>query len=161
MEEEPRPLLAAMPGSIKGAGRIQPLAVAAEIGDPERFAGPEMAKKALAHAGCEPRVRKSGKWKGKTKMSKRGSPTLRNAPCLLATTIRLHSPYFNSIYKRQIARGKHHNVALGHVIRKIVEIIEPNGKKWNGLGQENKKGREAAKTRPVMRCGGGCVLGSA
>jgi transposase len=123
MKKEPRPMLATMLGSIRGAGRIQPLAVAAEIGDPERFAGPDMARKVLACAGCEPRVRASGKWKGKTKMSKRGSPTLRNALHLLATTIRLHSPYFNSIYKRQIARGKHHNVALSHVIRKIVEIM--------------------------------------
>lgn len=120
---EPQPVIAAALGSIKGAGKIQPIAVAAELGDLSRFAGANMAKKVLAYAGCEPRVRESGKWKGRVRMSKRGSPALRNALYLMAGTIRLHSPYFNAIYKRHIARGKHHNVALSHVIRKIVEIM--------------------------------------
>jgi transposase len=123
MQEEPRPELAARLMSIKGAGRIQPLAIAAEIGDPARFAGAGMAGKVLAYAGCDPRVRESGKWKGRTKMSKRGSPTLRNALYLMATTVRLHTPYFNEIYKKHADKGKHHNVALSHVIRKIVDVM--------------------------------------
>lgn len=120
---EPQPKLAGLLGSIKGAGKILPVVVAAEIGDPSRFAGADMAKKILAYAGCDPRVRESGKWKGRAKMSKRGSPTLRNALHLLACTIRLHTPYFNAVYKRQIAAGKHHNVALSHVVRKIVGVM--------------------------------------
>ena len=56
-------------------------------------------------------------------MSKRGSPSLRHALYLLAGTIRLHTPAFNAVYKRQIAMGKHHNVALSHVVRKIVEVM--------------------------------------
>ena len=123
MQAEPQPQLASLLGSIKGAGKIQPMAVAAEIGDPSRFAGADMAKKVLAYAGCDPRVRESGKWKGRTKMSKRGSPSLRHALYLLAGTIRLHTPAFNAVYKRQIAMGKHHNVALSHVVRKIVEVM--------------------------------------
>lgn len=123
MKAAPQPTIAIQLGSIKGAGRIQPLIVAAEIGDLERFAGADMAKKVLAYAGCEPRVRESGKWKGTTKMSKRGSPTLRSALYLMAGTIRLHSPAFNAIYKHQIDKGKHHNVALSHVVRKIVDVM--------------------------------------
>ena len=123
MQEEPRPELAARLMSIKGAGGIQPLVIAAEIGDPARFAGAGMAKKVLAYAGCDPRIRESGKWKGNTKMSKRGSPTLRNALYLMATTARLHTPYFNEIYKSHVAKGKHHSVALSHVIRKIVDVM--------------------------------------
>jgi len=123
MQEEPRPEFAARLMSIKGAGRIQPLVIAAEIGDPARFAGAGMAGKVLAYAGCDPRVRESGKWKGRTKMSKRGSPTLRNALYLMATTVRLHTPHFNEIYKKHADKGKHHNVALSHVIRKIVDVM--------------------------------------
>jgi len=123
IQAEPQPKLAGLLGSIKGAGRILPAVVTAEIGDPSRFAGADMAKKILAYAGCDPRVRESGKWKGRAKMSKRGSPTLRNALYLLACTIRLHTPYFNAVYKRQIAAGKHHNVALSHVVRKTVEVM--------------------------------------
>jgi len=120
---EPQPKIASLLGSIKGAGKIQPMAVAAEIGDPSRFASADMAKKVLAYAGCDPRVRESGKWKGRTKMSKRGSPSLRHALYLMAGTIRLHTPAFNTVYKHQIAMGKHHNVALSHVVRKIVEVM--------------------------------------
>jgi transposase len=119
----PRPVIAGIPGSIKGAGKIQPAVVAAELGDLSRFAGAGMAKKVLAYAGSEPRVRESGKWKGRVKMSKRGSRALRNALYLMAGTVRLHSPCFNAVYKRQTAMGKHHNVALSHVVRKTVEVM--------------------------------------
>jgi len=109
--------------SIKGTGKIQPRVAAAELGELSRFAGPGMAAKVLAFAGCEPRVRESGTWKGRSKMSKRGSSTLRNSLYLMACTVRLHSPCFNEIYKRHTAKGKHHNVAMSHVIRKLVEVM--------------------------------------
>ena len=109
--------------SIKGAGTIQPRVVAAELGELTRFAGPDMSAKVLAFAGCEPRVRESGTWKGRSKMSKRGSATLRHALYLMACTVRLHSPSFKEIYQRHIAKGKHHNVAMSHVMRKIVEVM--------------------------------------
>jgi transposase len=109
--------------SIKGAGKIQPRVFAAELGDLSRFAGPDMSSKIIAFAGCEPRVRESGTWKGRSKMSKRGSAPMRTALYLMACTCRLHTPYFNEIYKRHIARGKHHNVAISHVMRKIVEVM--------------------------------------
>ena len=109
--------------SIKGTGKIQPRVFAAELGDITRFAGPDMAAKILAFAGSEPRVRESGTWKGRSKMSKRGSAPMRSALYLMACTTRLHTPYFNEIYKRHIAKGKHHNVALSHVMKKIVEVM--------------------------------------
>ncbi len=82
-----------------------------------------MAARVLAYAGCEPRVRESGRWKGKTKMSKRGSGHLRHTLYLLAGTVRLFNPTFNAVYQRQIARGKHHSLALSHVVRKLVETL--------------------------------------
>jgi len=120
---EPQPVIAGILGSIRGAGKIQPMVVAAELGDLSRFAGADMARKVLAYAGSEPRVRESGTWKGRAKISKRGSRALRNALYLMAGTIRLHSPCFNEVYKRQVAKGKHHGVALGHVVRKIVDVM--------------------------------------
>ena len=123
MQEEPQPVLATLLMSIKGAGTILPLVIAAEIGDPGRFAGHDMEKKLLAYAGCDPRVRESGKWKGIPKMSKRGSPTLRNALYLIAGTITLHTPFFTGIYKQHIGKGKHHCVAISHVINKILDVL--------------------------------------
>jgi transposase len=117
------PPVAGLLQSIKGTGKIQPLVAAAEIGDLGRFAGPNMAARVLAYAGSEPRVRESGKWKGRNKMSKRGSTTLRNSLYLMACTVRLHTPYFNNIYKCQRAKGKHHNVAISHVMRKLIHVL--------------------------------------
>lgn len=117
------PPAARMLSSIKGAGKIQPRVFAAELGDLSRFAGHDMAAKILAFAGCEPRVRESGSWQGRSKMSKRGSATLRTSLYLMACTIRLHTPYFNAIYKKHIAKGKHHNVATSHVMKKIIEVM--------------------------------------
>lgn len=109
--------------SIKGAGAILPRIIASELGDLDRFRGPDMSSRILAFAGAEPRVRESGSWKGKTKMSKRGSRTLRHALYLMAGCVRLHNPFFQDIYQRQIAKGKHHRVAMSHVMRKIVEVL--------------------------------------
>lgn len=109
--------------SIKGLGAILPLRIAGELGDLERFAGPNMTNRILAFAGCEPRIRESGKWKGRSKMSKRGSTALRCALFQAAHTARIHTPFFAEIYKRQIARGKAHAVAQSHVIRALVNTL--------------------------------------
>ncbi len=109
--------------SIKGFGHVLPFVIAGEIGNLERFEGPNMAKRLLAFAGCEPRVRESGKWKGHTKMSRRGSTTLRCALYLGANTVRLNTPAFGEVYQRQIARGKSHAVALSHVMRAILNTL--------------------------------------
>jgi transposase len=109
--------------SIKGAGKILPLMIAGELGNLERFQAPNMAQRILAFAGSEPRIQESGKWQGHFKMSKRGSTTLRCALFQMANTVRLHSPAFDDVYNRQIARHKHHSVALSHVIRAIVNTL--------------------------------------
>lgn len=109
--------------SIKGAGKILPRIIAAEIGDLARFAGPRMSSRVLAFAGCEPRVRESGSWRGQVKMSKRGNANFRHSLYLMAGTVRLNSPCFNVIYQSQIAKGKHHTVAMSHVMRKLIEVM--------------------------------------
>jgi len=109
--------------SIKGTGKIMPFVIAGELGNLDRFQGPNMSHRVLAFAGCEPRIRESGKWKGHSKMSKRGSATLRCALYLIAHTIQLNSPAFTDVYQRQKARGKTHAVALSHVMRAVVNTL--------------------------------------
>lgn len=109
--------------SIKGAGKILPFIIGGELGNLDRFSGPNMTQRILAFAGSEPRVQESGKWKGHFKMSKRGSTTLRCALFQMANTVRLHTPVFGEVYNRQIARHKHHNVALSHVMRAIINTL--------------------------------------
>jgi transposase len=116
-------MIATYLASIKGFGKVLPFVIAGEIGNLERFQGPNMTNRVLAFAGCEPRIRESGKWKGHTKMSRRGSTTLRCALYLAANTVRLNTPAFAEIYQRHIARGKPHAVALSHVMRAIINTL--------------------------------------
>ena len=122
--------MAASLSKINGAGKLNPMVVAAEFGDLKRFetnpaSGEKsgMAKRMLAFAGCEPRVRESGKWKGMLKMSKRGNGHLRQALYLMANSIRQHDPFFKAVYEAKKAKGKHHTVALFHVVRKLLEVV--------------------------------------
>ena len=110
--------------SIPGIGSITGPLIAAELGDLQRFEGPRPLHAILAYAGMDPRVRKSGQWSGKIKMSKRGSATLRTALYQAASMARLHEPRLGEIYnhhKQQM--NKHHSVAISHVARKLVGII--------------------------------------
>jgi transposase len=126
----PAPKTAELLTSVKGMGTLLPRVIAGEIGDMERFyhspSGKpprDMDKRILAFAGCEPRLRESGKWKGRTKISKRGSPALRTALWQASSMCRLHNPLFAAVYERQITRGKPHAVAIFYVARKLVEVL--------------------------------------
>ena len=123
------PALAAVLSGIKGAGKLLPKVIAAEYGDVSRFetdpetgGGRGMAKRMLAYAGAEPRIRESGMWKGTVHMSKRGSGALRTALMQIAFTISQNDAYFKSVYDRQIAANKHHKVALSHVVEKLLDV---------------------------------------
>ena len=129
IQECERPEMAKLMDGIKGAGKTLPMVIASEFGGFERFevsprsgARAGMAKRMLAFAGCEPRIRESGKWKGKTKVSKRGSGQLRLALYLVANIIRMHDNCFKAVYDEKI-KTKHHSVALFYVIRKLLEVL--------------------------------------
>jgi transposase len=75
-------------------------------------------KKLQAYFGFDPRLRSSGKWEGKVKMSKRGVELARTAlyqvsVCSLLVDVDLHATY-----DVQIAGGKSHDVAISHVMRR-------------------------------------------
>lgn len=76
------------------------------------------ATKLQAFFGFDPRVRSSGKWIGQVKMTKRGIALARTALyqasfCALRTDTELHATY-----AAQRAAGKHHDVAISHVMRR-------------------------------------------
>ena len=124
-----RPEMARLLDGIKGAGKTMPMVIASEFGgfgrfetDPASGSRAGMAKRMLAFAGCEPRIRQSGMWRGKARVSKRGSGQLRLALYLAANTIRMHDDFFRALYNEK-RRTKHHSVALFYVIRKLLEIL--------------------------------------
>lgn len=122
--------------SITGIGAVTGPVILAELA---RFNGEgksnrRMVRGIMAYAGLDPRIKESGTFKGRPKMTKRGSKTLRTALFQAASMARIHSPHFAAVYGRQMARGKHHNVAINHVARKLVEVfvaVEKSGEPFN------------------------------
>lgn len=56
-------------------------------------------------------------------MSKRGSPYLRKALMRVAFVASNHDPVFQAYYQKKRMEGKHHNVAVGAVARKLCYTI--------------------------------------
>lgn len=111
--------------TIPGIGTLTNAVILAEVGDVSRFNGKDGAEKLVAFAGLDPRLKESGQFKGKTKMSKRGSGVLRHAirqAAFSAVTV-AKDPMFTRIYERQLKKGKHMEVALSHVSRKMLHVI--------------------------------------
>lgn len=107
--------------TIPGIGPVNAAVIAAEVGDPTRFAD---AKKLIAFAGLDASKVQSGAFEGaKATMSKRGSSYLRYALMMSADAARRCGPYFGDYYDSMISRGKHHYVALSGVARKLAGTI--------------------------------------
>ena len=111
--------------TISGIGQTLGPQILAEVGEVGRLEGPDPAKQVVALAGIDPKVRTSGKFKGHVKMSKRGSPYLRDAlmQAAFGAVFNKQDPMFTAIYARQKARGKHHWIALSHVANKMARVV--------------------------------------
>jgi transposase len=93
----------------------------------------------VAYTGLDPSLRESGDsihWHGK--ISKRGSPVLRQALFLAAFAIYRKHAYFHRIYRKHRRGGKEHNNALVIVARHLARVI------WRMLTD----GREFSKRPP-------------
>jgi transposase len=77
----------------------------------------QAAARLQAFMGNDPRLRQSGQCKGQTKMSKRGVETLRTALFQSAFSASCHDPELRAFYLRKCGEGKHHEVALSHLMR--------------------------------------------
>ncbi|SMC41352.1 IS110 family transposase [Sporomusa malonica] len=113
--------------SIPGIGETLAPLIVGEVGDIMRFTN---AKQLVAYCGIDPSVRQSGKFVGtRNKVTKRGSPFLRRALYVAATTAIRKSPngsLVNSViyeyYKKKI-ESKPKKQALGAVMNKLLRII--------------------------------------
>ena len=104
-----------------GIGAINGGMILGEIGDISRFSHPS---KLLAFAGLDPSVYQSGNFQAKhTKMSKRGSRTLRYALINAAHNVVKNNKTFQNFYERKREQGLTHYSALGHCAGKLVRII--------------------------------------
>jgi len=107
--------------TIPGIGPVLAAAIIGEIGDISRFPNPRAL---VAYAGLDATVRASGLFEGtRNRMSKRGSPVLRNSLWLAAVSARRFNPELRAYYEQKRSQGKHSNVATGAVARKLVHLI--------------------------------------
>ncbi len=125
VQEEIERLLSRDP-KVKGLLAVTefgPMTVAvlrAELGEVNRFARMDQV---VAYAGLDLQVKQSGKWKGQTKLSKRGSGRLRRILYLAALrSIRLRASPFGSYYHRLVDRGMKKGMALVAVMRKLLIV---------------------------------------
>lgn len=107
--------------SIPGIGHTLGAIITAEIGDIDKFDSPD---KILAFAGLSPSTYQSGQLEsGYAKMEKRGSKYLRYALFNAAKFVCNHDSTFAAYLAKKRAEGKHYNVAISHVTKKLVRLI--------------------------------------
>ena len=107
--------------TITGIGPTLGAYILSEIGDISRFSS---AAKLAAYAGIDPTMRQSGEYNGvRNRMSKRGSPYLRHAIWLAASSAVLHDPALKFYFQKKRDEGKPYMASVGHACRKMVSII--------------------------------------
>ena len=106
---------------IPGMGFRMAAMILAEIGDVSRFDSPD---KLLAFSGFSPSTYQSGKMDNAyAHMEKRGSKYLRFALYQAAKYVSRWDPNFAAYLEKKRSEGKHYNVALSHVVKKLVRLI--------------------------------------
>lgn len=114
--------------SIKGIGVQTAAALICKIVSIERF---ETAKKLVGYFGVFPEevdvsgVDKSGNPKeGEAqRMSRKGNDLVRRLLYLAAESASRHNPAVKALLARQLADGKHYNIAIGHCMTKLLRQV--------------------------------------
>jgi len=78
----------------------------------------------VAYVGLDVALRRSGKWAGREKLSKRGEPYLRKILFQIAWGLKQHNPVYKQYYERLYhEKNKHYTTALIAVARKFLRFI--------------------------------------
>lgn len=106
--------------SITGIGVRLGAVILAEIKNIHNF---KNSGQLQAFAGLEPSIYQSGTMDITGRMVKRGSSYLRYALIQAAKLLANYSPHFKAYLRLKISQGKHYNVAVSHVAKKLIRII--------------------------------------
>lgn len=123
LEEKVAELLKQFPEhifSIPGIGQSTGATIMAEIRDINNF---QSSIKLIAFAGLDPKLKESGKYQGKTPISKRGSKYLRSAIWQASMVAARVNPMFKKIYQDKRNKGKSHKYAVTAVANKMTKVI--------------------------------------
>jgi transposase len=105
--------------TIPGVGSETSTLFLAEIPNPKNF---DSAQALAAFFGLSPRERQSGKWRGKTTISKTGSSFVRSRLYMPAMSAVRYNPRIKALYERLLAAGKCKMSSLIAAMRKLVMI---------------------------------------
>jgi len=107
--------------TIPGIGFKSAFTIWTEIGDINRFSE---SKKLVAFSGLDPKIRQSGHClNNQGKLTKRGSPHLRQALFVSASVARRFDPELKAYYEKKRSEGKKYTVAVCAVARKLINRI--------------------------------------
>lgn len=107
--------------TIPGVGIGLTARFLAEVGDISRF---KNARQVVAFIGLNPRLKESGdSVRGRAKLSKMGSASLRKALYLPALNAMRYNPVLADLRARLLAVGKPKMVAVGAIMRKLVHLM--------------------------------------
>ena len=105
---------------IKGIGDKTAYRLIAYLPDITAF---ENAKQLAAYCGLSPKQHQSGKYAGKTKLSKYGDARLRKTLYMPALVVKQHNKAFQPFCQRLEKNGLTKKAITGAVMRKLVHII--------------------------------------
>jgi transposase len=106
--------------SIPGVGLITAVTIVAETGGFESFTS---IKQLTSYVGLDVVVKESGKWKGKSKISKKGNGYIRKALFMPALSAKKYSATMSVFYKRIKERKGAKMVAVVAVQRKLLGLM--------------------------------------
>ncbi|KXT62824.1 IS110 family transposase [Streptococcus sp. DD04] len=106
--------------TVTGIGNRLGSVILAEIRNIHTFDTPAQLQ---AFAGLEPAIYQSGQMDLAGKMVKRGSPHLRWALLQAAKATARFSPAFKAYLRTKLEQGKHYNVAIAHVAKKLIRLL--------------------------------------
>lgn len=111
--------------TIPGYGPKTAPTVVACVPENLRSWGPKqkVARKLQAYFGFDPKLKESGTWKGRVRMSKRGVELARTALFQAATCALLHDPQMKAVYDRKRAEGKFYLICISHVMRLMLRRL--------------------------------------
>ena len=107
-----------IPQKIRGVSEVNHKAIAIELGNLKRFSN---KRQIVAFAGLDPSIKESGtSVKGRSRLSKRGSKTLRHFLYQSAWGVMMHNPKYKKFYDKKRTEGKHYFTCLSAVARKLL-----------------------------------------
>jgi len=97
--------------------------IACIVGETNGFQLIKNVKQLTSYAGLDIRIQESGKWQGKSRISKKGNSHLRRALYMPSLSVVRHSESHKVFYERLKERKEKAKIALTAVQRKMLGLI--------------------------------------